>query len=195
MSAGRSGVSRLRCDGVSRLWRPAVLTALLLLLGAAPLSAANALLLQGPDDGRGIPFLYPNVMDYAVGSYRLSEGSRVTVYYTREAVAVQEEWETVGCNGRRLRAFAFRGSAVRYVSAEGFSLFLVVPAAAGAQAGEAGAADGDGAAAEGPPAPTPSRARLCSFIDQFIEDFTYFRGAVGERDGAPFPAVLQFPGS
>jgi hypothetical protein len=167
-----------------------VLAALLLLLGAAPLSAANALLLEGPDDGRGIPFLYPNVMDYAVGSYRLSEGSRVTVYYTREAVAVQEEWETVGCNGRSLRAFAFRGSAVRYVSAEGFNLFLVFPAAAaGSQADEGGAAAG------GPPAPTPSRASLCSFIDQFIEDFTYFRGAVGERDGVPFPAVLQLPGS
>jgi hypothetical protein len=187
MSSGRSAVSRLRRDGVSRLWRPALLPALLLLVGAAPLSAANALLLEGPDDGRGIPFLYPNVMDYAVGRYRLSEGSRVTVYYTREAVAVQEEWETVGCNGRSLRGFAFRGNSVRYVPGDEFSLFLVFPADAGAQAGE-----GEAAAAG---ARAPSRARLCSFIDQFIEDFTYFRGAVGDRDGAPFPAVLQFPGS
>jgi hypothetical protein len=113
-------------------------------------------------------------------------------------VAVQEEWETVGCNGRSLRGFAFRGNSVRYVPGDEFSLFLVFPADAGAAAGVESGSEG-GSAGEGEAAAAgaraPSRARLCSFIDQFIEDFTYFRGAVGDRDGAPFPAVLQFPGS
>lgn len=118
---------------------------------------------DGPVSGRGLYFLYPNVIPYTRAGYTLPS-TRVDVYYTESAISVEQSWDSYQCPGRSLLDFTFRGERIFYLpTSNDYSLFFV-------------------------PAAMPPD--FCGFLRQFMADFTYFREALDSSEAVPFPAVL-----
>lgn len=152
--------------------------------GPAPSAAGQeidfsryAILERGPEPGRGIDELSPNVIPHWRASY-LVAGTGVTLYYIRGVVAGADALPRAECTRRTLRRSS---PAVLYYQSDGtWSIVAVAaenPAAAGA---------GDAAAAE---------ALLCRFLDSFIDRFLYFEQTTpvprgGERAPA-MPAIVE----
>lgn len=136
---------------------------LVLFLGITSGVFGQAVLESGPVNGRGLYFLYPNAVEYSRATYALQNGT-VDVYYTEQAISVEDGWGSYQCGPETLRQYSFRGETVLYAEqGEDYILFFV-------------AAD----LPEG----------FCGFYRQFLSDFSYFRSAVGTGESVPFPAVL-----
>lgn len=122
-----------------------------------------ALLLQGPELVRGLPFLGDNAIPARRGSYGY-KGARVLVYYTQEAVMIPSGWEEFDCRGTVYRKGVYDGGWVyARTDPQGWSEFVFF---------------GD------------DTLRVCDFLETFLSRFNYFRGLSGTFS---FPAVLEIP--
>jgi hypothetical protein len=66
--------------------------------GDSPQVQDIALLVRGPVEDRGLPFLRSNVIDHYFGSYSYL-GKSILVYYTEREIVRYETWQLVDCGG------------------------------------------------------------------------------------------------
>jgi hypothetical protein len=125
-------------------------------------------LVSGPAESRGIPFLPTNTIEHYLGRYETAEGE-VLVYYTEKEIVPLGSWETGSCGALSLRRFLVDESGtvepVAFFGAEEYRLFFRFGS---------GAVD-------------------CGFIETFLNRFRYFRSLPEDGGGTetpPFPAVV-----
>ena len=129
---------------------------------------------------REIPFLSPNIIDYQLGVYEVSESS-VEVFYSEGPVFRLPEWGATSCGEDDLAVVSPEAPRILYHALpRGRHVFFRLP----------GGAEGtEDAAAE------DSRAGLdeCAFIEPFLARFGFFLRTTEPGSLAPFPAVLPSP--
>jgi len=164
------GITSAGSPGSSRLIGPTGLQVLQAQeIGEGNLQAQDvALLLRGPEEGKGLPFLRTNVIDHFRGVYSYLEKD-ILVYYTEHRIVRFETWTPVSCGNFRLYRLdrgqieASAPGAVFFFRDEDFSLFFAFEAELD-----------------------------CTFVQRFLVRFNYFRSV---RDlpsrRPPFPAVVD----
>jgi hypothetical protein len=156
--------------------------------GGAPLAAqqpAEAVLLSGPTQIKGIPVYAPNRIPAFRGVYSLDgrrwqgaeeegPGEReetaariLTVLYTRQDLLIPGNWISRRCGAWRVYQVAdYETFTLCYPDERGFFLFFFFPE-------------------------LQQPDYWCGFIDPFIERFLFLLNFIETEADVPFPAILQ----
>jgi hypothetical protein len=126
--------------------------------------AETAVLLRGPNPGRGLDFLQANVIEYQEGLYRYGD-IRFTVYYTEKRFPAFSEWRQLFCGEETVYDIADTQDRVYFYPSDEWNLFLRFPA------------DFEG---------------ICPILTEFLQRFRFFMNTREESPIIPFPAVLRF---
>lgn len=188
------------------------------LSGGPPPAGTLAVLVDGPNRMRGLPFITSNLSAYWEGVYRLETSSAV-VLYTTDSIAADPSWAVVQCGGRELRKLPKATAALALISFANSFPGLADSAAPGSGATGAPAADSGTGTSSSVAASADSlyfyrgdgweifvmmpdgdaasaQTSVCSFAASFVGRFVYFLGALasggshGATDPVPFPAIL-----
>lgn len=173
--------------------------------GAADALAASgtvAVLLAGPEPGRGLPFVRGNISPYWKGTYSLSTGNGV-VFFTYDQITPEASWTQVPCGSATLRKLplsAATAAAVGLATTAASAGTTVTPAKSG-QAARVTISyslyfyDGNGYTVfelipEGDSGActfsTPFLSRLSFFFQALVRDNAY-----GPDSQVPFPAIVR----
>jgi hypothetical protein len=172
--------------------------------GDSPQVQDIALLVRGPVEDRGLPFLRSNVIDHYFGSYSYL-GKSILVYYTEREIVRYETWQPVDCGG---------GTRLYRLDETLMDRYRAVLEASGERAFEStGKKDGAGKNEAPTAAPADKAAPRavffyedqdyylffafedelnCTFVRRFLTRFEYFRSVQDlPSKRPPFPAVVD----
>ena len=124
-----------------------------------------AILISGPDPGKSLLFLPPNVLEFVEARYTHGTAT-IVIQFVEETVFTPDSWVPVRCNGEILR-FTLEGESLHYSfeAEEGWTIFFDFPV---------------------------EYTQICVFVTRFLQRLRYFF-SVSEPDvPVPFPAVLYF---
>ncbi len=121
-------------------------------------------MVEGPTAGRGLDFLGPNIIPYLMASYYDYEQERgVDIHFVDRDIALPDRAEPDFCGPYAVSLLEAGDLDIRaFASIEGWLVFFLFPV----------------------PYTDP-----CRFVEDFLELFIFFRGALD--DEAPFPAALE----
>ncbi|MFW5712343.1 MAG: hypothetical protein ACOCZA_10385 [Spirochaetota bacterium] len=139
-----------------------------------------ALLSDGPELGRGLPFLPANVIPHYRGRYEYQK-SEIDVFYTEKEIVRFSSWQPVDCEGYRLYRLDGAGQSegqaagqpadvgpiverpVFFYETDQYALFI-----------------------------RAEQRYLCTFFPRFMSEFVYFRSVQNfAANRPPFPAVVD----
>jgi hypothetical protein len=127
----------------------------------------TALLISGPEEKKGIPFIGPNAAAYFSGVYLMGE-EKITVLYTPEGFVFSDEWSRAPCSPRDIPVFSIKQSVLLTSVGGGRYLIFIYPENR-----------------EKPP------GEDCRFVQFFYPRFQYFQNSLGSEIDAHFPAVIR----
>ncbi len=146
-------------------WR---VLALLIFLCTFPLEAqktpttVQAVFLEGPRIGRGLPYLSPNPIPYEQAVY-LYQDTRIPVYFIRRTLPVLESWTPFRCGTQTFYQISPKEpEAILALSPLGFSVLIALP-------------------------DEPWR---CLFLEAFLNRVSSFYQNLGSQE-SPFPAFIE----
>lgn len=148
---------------------------LLLTLAALPATAQQgrtAVLLEGPNRVRGVPFLSPNAFAAQRGVYELSGGREAELYLLQLLLEEPLGWGPFSCP-----ALAADGVALASREAESRTLY---------------AYRSDRQERTILIALPPDSGEACDFLDTFLEELDFFAAALRDSPLLPFPAVFDY---
>jgi hypothetical protein len=93
----------------------------------------RAMLVSGADSVRGLPFFSPNAIAALTGVYSsdaaaaVSATSRITLWYTREAVVLGSAWKRLDLGGSAAYSLARDSGSALCLKGARYALFFVLP--------------------------------------------------------------------
>ncbi len=123
-----------------------------------------AVLLRGPESGRGLDFLQANAIEYQEGLYRYGD-IRFTVYYTEERLPTFDEWRQLFCGDEAVYDIDDPEDSIFFYPSGDWNLFLRFPG---------------------------GFAAVCPVLTEFLKRFLFFMNTREDSRAVPFPAVLRF---
>lgn len=134
----------------------------------------TAVMQNGPDFRKGMPYFLPNAIPVFTAEYEF-RGRLFTLYYTMNEFPGAEAWEQAPCGENMTRAVPVRvGENVVFRQ-------IVPPQNPDYKLFISYSTDTDAVLTED---------EVCLFIDAFIRRFRYFFGISSDRTIPPFPAVV-----
>ncbi|MFQ3619368.1 MAG: hypothetical protein SNJ78_00345 [Spirochaetales bacterium] len=122
----------------------------------------QAVFIEGPRIGRGLPYLSPNPIPYEQAVY-LYRDTRIPVYFIRQTLPVLESWSPIRCGAQTFyQVSPGDPEALLALSPLGFSVLLALP-------------------------DEPWR---CLFLETFLNRVSSFYQNLGSQE-SPFPAFIE----
>lgn len=122
-----------------------------------------AILHDGPNRGRGIGFLPPNIIEYQRAEYEIAEGL-VALWYVPFQTPLWEIASTFRCDGEVIGRVETIEGTVHVQQSDGVALFMRFP---------------------------EELSDVCAFIRPFLRDLRFFQRANRDDPLVPFPAFVS----